>query len=101
LELPNNAKDFDAWWNGLSYKQKADIMRDRMSMIDLKRQKYRPITPEQFWSGCNVVIKSIIHAKFSKADQTKADKKDKDSKLKLKEPKSRFNKSKKGVINGK
>jgi len=94
LELPNNAKDFDKWWAGLSYKQKSEIMRDRMSLIDLKRQRYRPITPEQFWSGCGPSVKSIIYTKFSKADQKKADKKV--TKSKFKEPKSRSFKNNRG-----
>ena len=96
MELPNNAKDFDKWWAGLSYKQKSEIMRDRMSLIDLKRQKYRPITPEQFWTGCGPSIKSIIFDKFSKADPEPEPKHNKVTKSKFKEPKSRSFKNNRG-----
>ena len=83
-------QEHNAWWDGLSISEKSLVMYDRMTRAELRRHRYRPITPDTWWSGKNETIKELIYQRLSyKYPIPKPDKKKEKSK-------SRSSKNKRG-----
>ena len=56
---------YDDWFNGLSTKDKAKVMEDRMTRMETYRQTYMPVNPARWWNAKNSSQKSDIYTRLN------------------------------------
>lgn len=54
----------NSWFKDLPYRIQSRIMYDRMTGIELLRDKYNPTTPDKWWDGKNWSQRSDIYNLF-------------------------------------
>jgi len=55
---------YDKWFNELSAKTQAKLMHDRLTRTELRRLKYMPMTPHQWFQALSTSRKAEVRHRF-------------------------------------